>query len=88
VAAVPSGLSLTLLRIIIKIIIKNCGVDAVRAVVMKCVISWVVTPCSLEMSSLLSSWWCLVYFSTLKMEAICSSDTSVSLFLNYAPLQP
>jgi hypothetical protein len=58
------------------------GYEVIRAVVMKSNIFWEITPCgamSVNLAyHLLSSWFLAqLIFSTLKMEAICSSETSV-----------
>jgi hypothetical protein len=47
-------------------------------VLMKNIIFWDVTPCSLLRCHLVTWWFLLKCSSTLKMEAICSSETSVA----------
>jgi hypothetical protein len=62
------------------------GFEVFTAVVMKSIIFWDETPCSLFSCNfggtgachLHTSWFLLKFFSTLKMEAICSSETSVA----------
>jgi hypothetical protein len=47
--------------------------------ILKCIIFWDVTPCSLCACHLLTCWFLLkLCSSALKMEAICSSETSVA----------
>jgi hypothetical protein len=87
----------------LKIRDKYIGIEVLTAVVMKSSIFWDITPCStskagrrfggiclhhqglLPTSSLVS---CLAYYLTLKMEATCSSETSVDFqrtTLHYIP---
>jgi hypothetical protein len=54
------------------------GSEVLTAVVMNSTIFWDITRCSLLRVNLLLRWFLAqLIFSTLKLEAICSSETSV-----------
>jgi hypothetical protein len=53
------------------------GFEVFTAVVMKRIVFWDMTPCSPLCSHLLARWFAGLS-STLKMEALCSSETSVA----------
>jgi hypothetical protein len=58
--------------------LKAVGCEVLTAVVMKSSIFWDITSCSL-LKVLLAACLMLAYFSTLKMEATFSSETSLSM---------
>jgi hypothetical protein len=56
--------------------------EVLTSVVMKCTIIWDITPCSPLKAPAFTLVSCLAYSSTLKMEAICFSETSVDFQRN------